>query len=189
MAANIEDKSILDHRMIYLSGDFCEESAQEVVASLLLLDAEDPTRDIILFIDSLGGDVYSFYALHDAIKLCRCDVATVAIGKAMSSGQMLLMSGTKGKRFACKNCSVLMHSIQASTSGDKHQMENEMAELRKMQLNVEALTMKYTKIKPNQMKKLMMRDTYLSAEEALKYGIVDHIINSPADLHNRVRTK
>ena len=100
-------------RIVYFKGKFTEDATHSVIQKLLEFELKDPLKDIVLYIDSYGGYVDSFLAIHDAIRLCRCDVATVCIGKAMSCGQMLLISGAKGKRFITLNSRVLMHPVSS----------------------------------------------------------------------------
>lgn len=175
-----------DNRIIYMSGDFNEDKAKEIISKMLLLECKDPTKDILMYIDSYGGYVHSFLAMHDVIKMLRCNVATCAIGKTMSCGQMLLISGTKGKRFITPNSRVLMHEISNCAWGKLNEMEVVMNETTAMKKILDNLILKYTKIKKENLKEIMTKDTYFCAEEALKLGIVDHIITKPQDLYSRV---
>ena len=118
--------------------------------------------------------------------LSRCDIATVCTGKAMSCGQMLLMSGTKGKRFATPNSRILIHEISHITYGKLSDMEIDINEDKEVQKIWEGLIVEYTKIKKSEIRELMKRDSYLSAKEAKDYGIIDHIIEKPSDLYKRI---
>lgn len=180
-------KSTLDdNRIIYMSGEFNEDKAKEIITKLFTLEAKDPSRDILMYIDSYGGYVHSFLAIHDVIKMIRCNVATIAIGKTMSCGQMLLISGAKGKRFITPNARVLMHEIASGAFGKLSEMEVDINETRALKKIVEDLIVKYTKIKKTDLKQIMTRDSYFSAEEAVKLGIVDHIVHKPNDLYSRI---
>ena len=174
-------------RIIYISGIFDEPMARSVVCRILSLEIKDPTKDILMFIDSYGGAYDSFIAIHDVIRMCRCEVATVCIGKAMSAGQLLLMSGTKGKRFITPNSRVLIHQIASGAFGKITHMDNEVVEVKRLQSVMESLILKYTKISKAEIKELMSKDSYITAERAKKLGIVDHIIESPQDLYPRLR--
>jgi len=178
-----------ENRFIYMKGDFNEESAHKIVKSLFELETKDPLSDITIFIDSYGGYLDSFIAMHDAIQLCRCDVATVCLGKAMSCGQMLLISGAKGKRFITPNSTVLMHPLSMGSYGNIHEIENEAQEGRRLQNMMQSMITKYTKINKTQLKELMSKDSYIPAKEALALGIVDHIVNDMGDISKHLKHK
>jgi ATP-dependent Clp protease protease subunit len=178
---------IENNRIIYVSGSFNETKAQEIILKLIQYECADPNRDILLIIDSYGGAVDSFVAIHDMIKLLRCDVATICVGKAMSCGQMLLISGTQGKRFITPNSRVLIHEISASSMGKLSDIETDFEEAKRMQKEIfEKFILKYTKIKLSHLKELVGRDLYLDAKKALDYGIVDHIVTSPKTLYSNI---
>jgi len=183
-----EEKDALEKsRIIYFSGHVDEKTSKEFIESLLQYEAEDPFSDVIIYIDSYGGEVYSFMAMHDAIKLCRCDVATVCIGKTMSAGWMTLMSGTRGKRFATPNATILVHAIQSGSYGSVHELDNDIKETKRLQEAVEKMTIKYTNITKKQLRELMSKDSFMDAKQALDYGIIDHIITSPSVLHSKIK--
>jgi ATP-dependent Clp protease, protease subunit len=184
--ASTEKNTLEDNRIIYMSGDFNEEKAKEIVTKLFTLESKDPSKDILMYIDSYGGYVHSFLAIHDVMRMLRCDIATVAIGKTMSCGQMLLISGTKGKRFITPNARVLMHEIASGAFGKLSDMEVDINETRAVSKICEDLILKYTKIKKDALKDLMVRDSYFSAQEALKLGMVDHMIHKPKDLYSKI---
>ena len=176
-----------DNRFIFMKGDFNEESAHEIVKKLFDLETKDPFSDITIFIDSYGGYVDSFIAMHDAIRLCRCDVATVCLGKAMSCGQMLLISGKKGKRFITPNSTVLMHPLSMGNYGNIHEIEIESKEGRRQQDMLQNMIRKYTKINKKKLDELMSKDSYIPAKEALELGIVDHIVDSMGDISKHLK--
>lgn len=179
-----EKKENDKNRIIFLSGNFDEHKAKNVINEIIRLESEDPTKDILLMIDSYGGYVHSFMAIHDFMKhVSRCNVITLGIGKQMSCGQMLLMSGTKGKRFSTPNSRVLMHQLSAGTFGKLSEMEVDIEENKRVQQILEKLVLKYTKVTKKQFKDLMQRDSYLSSQEALDYGIIDAIIQKPTDIY------
>lgn len=175
------------NRVIYLSGIFNEAKAEAIIKQLLQYELANPTKDIILYVDSYGGYIHSFLAIHDAIKMLRCDVATVCIGKAMSCGQMLLISGTKGKRFITPNARVLMHEVSAGHFGKLTDIEIELDETKELQKIIANLITKYTKIKSKDLKTIMQRDRFYSAKQCVELGIVDHIINRPSDLYRKIK--
>jgi len=174
------------NRVVYFHGEFDENAVKSTIMSLLEYELEDHTKDILIFIDSGGGSVDSFIAIHDIIKMMRCDVATLCVGRAMSCGQMLLMSGTKGKRFITPNSRVLMHQINNRVFGSFSEMENDLSETERLQKLIEYLISQYTTVTPRQLKKLMSKDSYMTAKEALEYGIVDHIISSNSELFSKL---
>lgn len=175
-----------NNRIIYMSGDFNENQAKDIITRMFTLECSDPTKDILMYIDSYGGHVHSFLAMHDAMKILRCNVATVSIGKTMSCGQMLLISGTKGKRFITPNARVLMHEVSNGLWGKLTDIEIEVHETKILKIILDNMILKYTKIKKDELKNIMVRDSYFSAEESLRLGIVDHIIHNPKDLYGRI---
>ena len=174
-------------RMIYLSGDVNEEQSKSVIKDILELEVSNPQSDIVLYIDSPGGYVDSFIAMHDFMKLCRCDIATVCMGRAMSCGMLLLISGTKGKRFITPNSRVLVHAISSWSGGNVHQLDNDIKETKRLQELLEGLIKRYTNMSSKKIKELMFKDSYLDANSALNFGIVDHIIYKSSDLHSHIR--
>jgi ATP-dependent Clp protease protease subunit len=182
--STIDCDTMIDNRIIYLSGDFDENKSKDVIDKILKLEAKNPNKDILLMIDSYGGYVHSLLAIHDVIKhITRCKVITLGIGKQMSCGQLLLISGEKGARFATPNSRILLHQISSVTFGKLADMEVDIDESRKLQVIIENLIVKYTKISKKELTELMKIDSYMSAEEALKLGIIDGIIKKPSDLY------
>jgi len=175
------------NRIIYVNGDFDEECVQNTVLTMLDYECDDPTKDILMFIDSFGGFYDSFIAIHDAMQICRCDVATICVGKAMSCGQMLLMSGKNGKRFITPNSRIMMHQIHYDYAGNVSQMENELQQSKECQKIMEDLIIKYTHIKKPMLKDIMSRETYLSAKQALEFGLVDYIVENPKALYAKLK--
>jgi ATP-dependent Clp protease protease subunit len=176
-----------ERRLIHVNGSFDEKKVEQVVTKLLHFEHQDPSSDIILFIDSYGGSADGFIALHDTIKMLRCDVATVCVGKAMSAGQMLLISGKKGKRFITPNSRVLMHEVGDFCCGKLKDLDDRLTETRRLQAMAESMILKYTNITKKQLKEFMSADTFFTAKEALNLGIVDHIITSPTTLYKNLK--
>jgi len=165
-------------RLIFV-GDISEKKGREIIQRLFELNEENPAKDIVLIISSTGGDVYEFMGIHDAMGLIECDVATLAVGKAMSSGLLLLMSGTKGKRFVTQNATLLIHEIKVEVDGQLAEVKMETEEYKRLQKIINDMVLGYTKIKKADIKKLMGRDTYLSASKAVQLGFADCIVKSP----------
>lgn len=183
-----DKKSVADaNRIIFMSGIFDEACAKTIMERILTLETQSPTKDIIMYIDSYGGHIHSLLAIHDVMRnLSRCNFATVCTGKAMSCGQMLLMSGTKGKRFATPNARILMHEMSSFTFGKLTDMEIDISESKELMKILEKLILDYSKLTKKQVRELMQRDSYISATEAKEYGIIDHIIEKPSDLYKRI---
>jgi len=135
------------NRIIYLTGTIDEPKAEAVITKMLQYESKNSEDDILFYIDSYGGMVDSFVSIHDTIKMLRCNVATICIGKAMSCGQMLLISGTKGKRFITPNSRVLIHQLSFGTEGKLKYIENNVKENQRMNKEVwEKYIVKYTHI-------------------------------------------
>jgi ATP-dependent Clp protease protease subunit len=173
-------------RIIYLTGQISEATTKSFAEKLFDLEVQDPYRDILVYIDSYGGSVDSFIAMHDAMKLMRCPVATVCLGKAMSAALMLLISGTKGRRFITRYSRTMMHEVFASSFGKLAELDNDLQETKRMQKVLEKLVLRYTKVTKANIDTFMRKDTFFDAEQSLKFGLVDHIIDSPANLYKVV---
>lgn len=187
MSSNNEKTFEESNRIIYVNGIFNEQKAEKVVTKLLQYDCEDPGKDILMFIDSYGGVIDSFIAIHDIMRLLKSPVATVCVGKAMSCGQMLLISGAKGKRFITPNSRVLIHELSGGAVGKLTDMEIDYKEAQRMQKEViEKLILKYTNITSKKIKDIMQRDTFFNAKESLELGLVDAVINNSNTLYKRL---
>lgn len=179
-------KTDTDSRRIYLTGDFNEDKAEKIVTSCLDLEAKDPLKDIMIYIDSYGGIVHSFFSMHDTIKMLRCKVATIGIGKTMSCGFLLLISGTPGYRFITPNARVLIHRVSGGAFGSVTDMEDEVQEALRLQKMAFNLIVDYTKITKSRLEKIMERQSYFSSKEALEMGIVDEIVASNTQIYRKV---
>ena len=174
------------NRMVFFTGDFETELTTECVKKIIEYELDDPHKDILLYIDSFGGECYSFFALHDAMNLVRCDVATIVAGKAMSAGILALISGENGKRFATPNSTLLIHQVSSDMWGSASELEDHLGETKRLQKAIEDLLVKRTKLDRKALKRLMSRQSYFSAKEALEYGVVDHIVTNPKVLWGNV---
>lgn len=186
-------------RTINLYGDITEKVGAEVVSSLLYLqstsmveimpeDPEDPentpvtlARSIEIYLSTHGGtasDMFSIIDVMESIKKNTCDIETLGIGKVMSAGVPILAAGTPGKRKIGKNCRVMLHSVMAGTGGTIFSMENELEEIKWIQDSYIKCLAGYTKMTPARIRKILktQKDSYFSAEEAIKMGIADEII-------------
>ncbi len=194
MIADKEDSkpSLETMRTVGLYGDVEEEKIAEVIAGLLSLhhlgkpqpeeddEEPEPGLPIELYVSTYGGSADDMAALVDVMNMVKkdCPIKTIGIGKVMSAGVLILASGTKGERTIGKNCRVMIHSVIAGSSGALHNLENELAEVKKMQEVYLDSLVEATNLTKKQLKSFMRRKTnvYLTAEEAIKYGIADKIL-------------
>jgi ATP-dependent Clp protease protease subunit len=170
---------LLKERIIFLGSDVNEASANVVVAQLLFLQADDPKKDIFFYINSPGGSVYDALAIYDTMKFITNDVQTVGIGVQASAAAFLLSSGTKGKRFLLPNSTVMIHQPSSGTQGKVTDQEIALKEGIRIKRLLEEIMAGNTGQKPERIHDDMERDKWLTATEAVEYGIVDKIINNP----------
>lgn len=168
---------LLRERIIFLGSPVDDDIANRICAQLLLLAAEDPSRDINLYINSPGGSVTAGMAIFDTMELIECDVATWAMGLAASMGQVLLTAGAKGKRYTLPHARILMHQGSAGLGGTASdiKIQADQWNLSKKELN--AITAERTGKTPEQIERDGDRDRWFTAQEALEYGFVDHIVS------------
>ncbi|MEO7364137.1 MAG: ATP-dependent Clp protease proteolytic subunit [Candidatus Saccharimonadales bacterium] len=170
---------LLKDRIIFLGSDVNEASANVVVAQLLFLQSEDAKKDIYFYINSPGGSVYDALAIYDTMQYITNDVQTVGIGVQASAAAFLLSSGTKGKRFALPNATVMIHQPSSGTRGKVTDQEIDLRESLRIKSLLEGLMAKNTGQKAAKIHEDMERDKWLTAAEAKTYGIIDAIITSP----------
>lgn len=170
---------LLKERIIFLGSDVNEASANVVVAQLLFLQADDPKKDIYFYINSPGGQVYDAFAIYDTMQYITNDVQTIGIGVQASAAAFLLSSGTKGKRFLLPHSTVMIHQPSSGTQGKVTDQEIALKEGIRIKRLLEGIMAKNTGQKPEKIHEDMERDKWLTAEEAVEYGIVDKIINNP----------
>ncbi|WP_075738021.1 ATP-dependent Clp protease proteolytic subunit [Streptomyces acidiscabies] len=173
---------LLAQRMVFLGTQVDEVSAQRVCTQLLVLAAEDPRTDIVLCINSPGGEVHSGLAIHDTMQLVPNDVATLAMGFAASMGQFLLTVGAPGKRYALPHARVMMHQPSAGIGGTTADIEIQAENLEHTKRTIERLTAERTGQPQETVSRDGDRDRWFTAEEAQEYGMVDRIVRSLADL-------
>jgi ATP-dependent Clp protease protease subunit len=168
---------LLRERIVFLGSQVDDDIANRICAQLLLLAAEDPARDINLYINSPGGSVTAGMAIFDTMELIECDVATWAMGLAASMGQVLLTAGAKGKRYTLPHARILMHQGSAGLGGTASdiKIQADQWNLSKKELN--AITAERTGKAPEQIERDGDRDRWFTAQEALDYGFVDHIVS------------
>lgn len=173
---------LLKDRIIFLGSDVNEASANVVVAQLLFLQSEDAKKDIFFYINSPGGSVYDALAIYDTMQFVTNDIQTVGIGVQASAAAFLLSSGTKGKRFALPNATVMIHQPSSGTRGKVTDQEIDLRESLRIKKLLESIMAKNTGQKAEKIHEDMERDKWLTSIEAKKYGIIDEIISSPKPL-------
>ena len=169
---------LLKERIIFLDGEVNDASASVIVAQLLFLEAEDPNKDIHLYINSPGGSVTAGMAIYDTMNYIKCDVSTICIGMAASMGAFLLSSGAKGKRYALPNAEVMIHQPSGGAQGQATEIKIVAEHILRTRNKLDKILAANT----NQPLEVIARDTerdyYMSADEAKEYGIVDTVIAS-----------
>lgn len=166
---------LLEDRVVFLSGEIDDETANTVVAQLIYLESKDPDKDISLYINSPGGSVTAGLAIYDTMRYIRCDVSTICVGMAASMGAVLLASGAKGKRYALPNSEIMIHQVLGGASGQATDVEIHTKHLLKTKEKLIGILSELTGKSAEQVKIDTERDNFLSAEEAKQYGIVDEV--------------
>ena len=164
---------LLKERIIFLGEEVNEVTASLVVAQLLFLESEDPTKDINLYINSPGGSVTAGMAIYDTMNYIKCDVSTVCMGMAASMGAFLLAGGAKGKRFALPNAEVMIHQPSGGAQGQATEIRIVAEQILKTKKKLNEILAANT----GQPLEVTERDNYMTAEEAVKYGIIDAVIS------------
>ena len=178
-----------DLRTMMLYGEVEEEKIQELIVGLIMFtegagpkayDEEGKLKPINFYISTYGGSADDMFALYDVMDICKrgVDIQTIGIGKVMSAGVLLLAAGTKGKRYITKHCRVMIHSVAAGAGGQMHNLENEMKAIKNLQDEYINALVANTELTKRQLTKILDRkvNVYLTAEEAIEYGIADEIL-------------
>ena len=166
---------LLEDRIIMLSGEIDDAMANTIVAQLIYLEGKDPNKDICVYINSPGGSVTAGLAIYDTMNYIKCDVSTICIGMAASMGAFLLSSGTKGKRYALPNSEIMIHQPLGGAQGQASDIKIQADHILKIKDKLNKILSKNTGKAIEQVEKDTDRDNYLSAEDALEYGIIDKI--------------
>ncbi len=173
---------LLRERIVFLGSEVRDDNANAICAQLLLLAAEDPARDIRLYVNSPGGSVSAGLAIYDTMQFVSCDVATVALGMAASMGQFLLSAGTPGKRFALPHARIMMHQPSGGiggTASDVKIIAEQMAHTKRL---LAELIAGHTGQPVERISADADRDRWFTAEQALDYGFIDHVVASAAQV-------
>ncbi|MDO4631108.1 MAG: ATP-dependent Clp protease proteolytic subunit [Corynebacterium sp.] len=169
---------LLRDRIIFLGTQVDDEIANKLCAQILLLSAEDPNRDISLYINSPGGSVTAGMAIYDTMKYSPCDIATYAMGLAASMGQFLLSGGTKGKRYALPHARIMMHQPSAGVGGTAADIAIQAEQFAQTKREMAELIAEHTGQTFEQISKDSDRDRWFTAQQALEYGLVDHVVTA-----------
>lgn len=173
---------LLRERIVFLTGEVNDQVANTIVAQLLLLEFEDPDKDIQFYINSPGGSVTAGMAIYDTMQYIKPDVSTIVIGQAASMGALLLTSGTKGKRFALPNSSVMIHQPLGGAQGQATDIGIVAEQILKIREKLNKIISDTTGKDIEQVRIDTERDKYLTAEEAKDYGLVDKVIVSHKEI-------
>ncbi|GAA1505822.1 ATP-dependent Clp protease proteolytic subunit ClpP [Agromyces sp. CF514] len=173
---------LLKDRIIWLGSEVRDENANEIAAKLLLLAAEDPKKDIYLYVNSPGGSITAGMAIYDTMQFVPNDIVTVGIGMAASMGQLLLTAGTKGKRYITPNARVLLHQPHGGFGGTASDIQTQAQLIVSMKNRLAEITAAQTGKSVEQINADGDRDRWFTAQEALEYGFVDHIRESALDV-------
>ena len=175
-------QSLLQNRIIFLGSEVKDENANAICAQMLLLNAEDPHKDIYLYINSPGGSVDSGMAIYDTMKWISNDVATVAIGLAASMGQFLLCAGEKGKRYALPHSRIMMHQPSGGLGGTASDIRIQAEQSLHIKSTMQKLIAEHTGQTLDQIEADSDRDRWFTAEQALAYGFIDHVFATAAQI-------
>lgn len=169
---------LLKERIIFLTGEVNDETSALVCAQLLFLEAENPKKDIFLYINSPGGVVTSGMAMYDTMQYISCDVATICIGQACSMGSFLLAGGTKGKRYSLPNSQIMIHQPSGGAKGQAADIEIQAKLILDLRKRLNAIYAQNTGQKISVIERAMDRDNFMTPQESLDFGLIDHIITN-----------
>jgi ATP-dependent Clp protease protease subunit len=167
---------LLNERIIFLGTPIDDQIANLIVAQLIHLESEDPEKDIQIYINSPGGQVYSGLAIYDTMQYIKPDIQTTCVGIAMSMGAVILAGGAKGKRVALPNAKILIHQVSGGFQGQATDIEIQARETINLKRRLEEIIAQHTGKPTEQVAKDMERDYFLTSQEAMEYGIIDNVI-------------
>jgi ATP-dependent Clp protease, protease subunit len=169
---------LLKDRIIFLGDEVNDTTASLIVAQLLFLESEDPSKDIYLYINSPGGSVTAGMAIYDTMQYIKCDVATICVGMAASMGAFLLAGGTKGKRQALPNSEIMIHQPSGGTQGQASEIQIAAEHILKIKKKLNKYLAENTGQSLETIEKDTDRDNWMSAEEAVAYGLIDSVVEN-----------
>jgi ATP-dependent Clp protease protease subunit len=171
---------LLKERIVFLGTPINDQVANVIVAQLLFLDREDPEKDIQLYINSPGGQVYSGMAIYDTMQLIRAPISTIAVGMTASFGTLLLTAGTKGKRYALPHATIHMHQPLGGAQGQATEIEIQAREILRLREDLNAILARHTGQPIERIQEDTDRDRYMSAQQAKDYGLIDEVLDPTA---------
>jgi ATP-dependent Clp protease protease subunit len=167
---------LLNERIIFLGTPIDDQVANLIIAQLIHLESEDPDKDISVYINSPGGQVYSGLAIYDTMQFVKPDIQTICVGIAMSMGAVILSGGTEGKRLALPNAKILIHQVSGGFQGQATDIEIQARETIALKRRLEEILSEHTGRPTEQVAKDMERDYFMTSQEAQEYGIIDSVI-------------
>jgi ATP-dependent Clp protease protease subunit len=169
---------LLKERIIFMTGQVFDEMSSLLCAQLLFLESENPSKDIAFYINSPGGVVTSGLAIYDTMQYIRCPVSTVCIGQAASMGSLLLTAGAAGKRFALPNARIMVHQPSGGAQGQATDIEIQAREILRIRQRLNEIYVRHTGQTLDTIEKKLERDSFMSAEEARDFGLIDQVVES-----------
>ncbi|MBR2121571.1 MAG: ATP-dependent Clp endopeptidase proteolytic subunit ClpP [Lachnospiraceae bacterium] len=177
---------LLKERIVFLGDQVNDATAELVVAQMLFLEGEDPEKDIQFYINSPGGSISAGMAIYDTMNFVKCDVSTICVGMAASMGAFLLAGGTKGKRFALPNSEILIHQPLGGTEGQASDIAIQAAHMARIKERMNRLLAQNTGRDYEEIVKDTDRDNWMTAQEALDYGLIDHIYTTRKEAEGEI---
>ena len=172
---------LLENRIVFMVGEISYGMATEVIMKLLYLDNHKPGAEISLYINSPGGSVDDTMAIYDTMRFINSPVATYCIGRAQSGGAIILAAGTEGKRHALPHAKVMLHQPWGGITGQASDIKIQADEINKAKKVINDILAKHTGLSPEKIAEETERDNYMSADEALKYGLIDEVLHEPEE--------
>ncbi len=176
---------LLKDRIVFIGTPIDDTIANLIIAQILFLQMDNPDKDINVYVNSPGGSVTAGLAIYDTMQFIKCDIATFCVGQAASMGALLLTAGAKGKRFALPNSRVMIHQPWGGAQGSASDIEIQAAEILKLKKCLNQILAKHTGQPLERIEKDTDRDRFMSAEEALTYGLVDQVIATAPDTKDK----
>ncbi len=173
---------LLKERLVFIVGPVEDQMANLIVAQLLYLESENPDKDIQLYINSPGGSVTSGLSIYDTMQFVNCDVSTICIGQAASMGALLLGGGTNGKRYALPHSRIMVHQPSAGFSGQATDIDIHAKEVLELKRRLNEIMARHTGQTVEQIEKDLERDNFMSGEEAVKYGLIDTMLEQRTEM-------
>ncbi|MGE5509293.1 MAG: ATP-dependent Clp endopeptidase proteolytic subunit ClpP [Chitinophagales bacterium] len=178
---------LLKDRIVFLGGPIEDHIANLAIAQMIFLEGEDPEKDIFLYINSPGGDIYAGLAIYDTMQYIRCDVSTICVGMAASMAAVLLAAGTKGKRYALPNSRIMIHQPLGGFQGQAKDLEIRAKEILTLKKGLNQILVKHTGQPYEKIDADTDRDYFMSAEEAKVYGLIDSVFTEKRKIGQEVR--